>query len=209
MEARDPELRRELDATLQARGELGPEYESVLIDSFLEKVERRLAAPEDQRTRRLSAERRMAAARSASEPARPFGTFAERFGFGVVSLVLAVPLSAIGVANAGIDGSSWPGWGSSGSTPCTPPTHGRGHGTGGVPRPIGTAEAAGPAGRPPRSTGRACGRPVGRPDMSSRGDRRTPGCPEGGTTAVPARDAIPGQGRVSRPGDGGGPGAAP
>ncbi|MDX3185255.1 hypothetical protein AB0D73_11055 [Streptomyces sp. NPDC048215] len=104
MEARDPELRRELDATLQARGELGPEYESVLIDSFLEKVERRLAAPEDQRTRRLSAERRMAAARSASEPARPFGTFAERFGFGVVSLVLAVPLSAIGVANAGIDG---------------------------------------------------------------------------------------------------------
>src|SRR6478752_7004091 len=87
MEARDPELRRELDATLQARGELGPEYESVLIDSFLEKVERRLAA-----------------ARSASEPARPFGTFAERFGFGVVSLVLAVPLSAIGVANAGIDG---------------------------------------------------------------------------------------------------------
>ncbi|PWS52050.1 hypothetical protein DLE01_07815, partial [Streptomyces sp. FT05W] len=68
MEARDPELRRELDATLQARGELGPEYESVLIDSFLEKVERRLAAPEDQRTRRLAAERRTAAARSASEP---------------------------------------------------------------------------------------------------------------------------------------------
>ncbi|MDF6020597.1 hypothetical protein [Streptomyces sp. JH34] len=104
MEARDPELRRELDATLQARGELGPEYESVLIDSFVEKVEQRLAGSQDRRTRRLSAERRTAAARSASQPARPFGTFAERFGFGIVSLVLAIPLSAIGVANAGIDG---------------------------------------------------------------------------------------------------------
>ncbi|MFC8230067.1 hypothetical protein [Streptomyces sp. NPDC057287] len=104
MEARDPELRRELDATLQARGELGPEYESALIDSFLEKVEQRLAGTYDHRTRRQLAEERTAAARSAARPARPHGTFGERFGFGVVSLVLAVPLSAIGVGNAGIKG---------------------------------------------------------------------------------------------------------
>ncbi|MFD6276864.1 hypothetical protein ACFWFI_15000 [Streptomyces sp. NPDC060209] len=104
MEARDPELRRELDATLQARSELGPEYESALIDSFLEKVEQRFAGTHDQRTRRLLAEQQMAAARGPAQPARPCGTFGERFGFGVVSLVLAVPLSAIGVANAGIDG---------------------------------------------------------------------------------------------------------
>ncbi|MFD5876329.1 hypothetical protein [Streptomyces sp. NPDC060322] len=104
MEARDPELRRELDATLQARGELGPEYESVLIDSFLEKVEQRFAGTHDQRTRRQLAEQRMAAARSVPRPAGQLGTFGERFGLGVVSLVLAVPLSAIGVANAGIKG---------------------------------------------------------------------------------------------------------
>ncbi len=30
--------------------------------------------------------------------------FGERFGFGIISLVLAVPLSAIGVANAGMEG---------------------------------------------------------------------------------------------------------
>lgn len=105
MEARDPELRRELDATLQARGELGPEYESALIDSFLEKVEQRLAGTNDQQARRLLAEQRMTAARGATQPAAPaVGTFGERFGFGVVSLVLAIPLSAIGVANAGIEG---------------------------------------------------------------------------------------------------------
>ncbi|WP_405663332.1 hypothetical protein OG379_16135 [Streptomyces sp. NBC_01166] len=104
MEARDPELRRELDATLQAHGELGPEYESALIDSFLEKVEERLAGTYDQRTRRQLAEQQMAAVRGTTQPAGPAGTFGERFGFGVVSLVLAIPLSAIGVANAGIDG---------------------------------------------------------------------------------------------------------
>ncbi|WP_103532082.1 hypothetical protein [Streptomyces sp. SM11] len=35
MEARDHELKKELAATLQARGELGAEYETALIDSFL------------------------------------------------------------------------------------------------------------------------------------------------------------------------------
>ncbi|MFJ2812519.1 MULTISPECIES: hypothetical protein [unclassified Streptomyces] len=34
MNTRDAELKKELDATLQARRELGEEYESVLIDSF-------------------------------------------------------------------------------------------------------------------------------------------------------------------------------
>ncbi|MFJ8887600.1 hypothetical protein ACIRJR_29905 [Streptomyces sp. NPDC102402] len=105
MEARDPELRRELDATLQARSELGPEYESALIDSFLEKVEQRFGGPHDQQmTRRQLAERQTAAARGGTRPPSAFGSFAERFGLGVVSLVLAVPLSAIGVANAGIKG---------------------------------------------------------------------------------------------------------
>ncbi|MFD8067768.1 hypothetical protein ACFV3J_17180, partial [Streptomyces parvulus] len=38
MDARDADLKKELDATLQTRRELGEEYESALVDSFLEKV---------------------------------------------------------------------------------------------------------------------------------------------------------------------------
>ncbi|MFD9427585.1 MULTISPECIES: hypothetical protein [unclassified Streptomyces] len=103
MEARDHELKKELDATLQARSELGPEYESALIDSFLEKVEQRLDTTLDRQVRRQLAERQMSTARGTRSP-RPVENFGERFGFGVISLVLAIPLSAIGVANAGIKG---------------------------------------------------------------------------------------------------------
>ncbi|MEI7032452.1 hypothetical protein [Streptomyces pratensis] len=102
MEARDPELKKELAATLQARGELGAEYETALIDSFLEKVEQRLDTTLDRRVRRQLAEQQMTTARG-GRPAGP-GSFGERNGLGIVSLVLAVPLSAIGVANAGIEG---------------------------------------------------------------------------------------------------------
>lgn len=118
MEARDHEIEKELAATLQARRELGPEYESALVDSFLEKVEQRLDTTLDRQVRRHLAEQQVRAARdprSISPPsAGALSGFGERFGFGVVSLVLAVPLSAIGVANAGIEGWWWPGWGSSG-----------------------------------------------------------------------------------------------
>ncbi|MER5984796.1 hypothetical protein [Streptomyces sp. NPDC001787] len=103
MEARDHELKKELDATLQARGELGAEYESALIDSFLEKVEQRLDTTLDRRVRRHLAEQRVTVARGSRTP-QPLGSFGERFGFGVISLVLAIPLSAIGVANAGLKG---------------------------------------------------------------------------------------------------------
>lgn len=104
MEARDPELKSELNATLQARSELGPEYESALIDSFLEKVDQRLDVTLDRRVRRHLAEQQTMVARGARTPPAPLGNFGERFGFGVISLILAVPLSAIGAANAGIDG---------------------------------------------------------------------------------------------------------
>lgn len=109
MEARDHEIEKELAATLQARRELGPEYESALIESFLEKVEQRLDTTLDRRVRRHLAEQQVTAVRdprsirTPSAAGAPSG-FGERFGFGVVSLVLAIPLSAIGVANAGIEG---------------------------------------------------------------------------------------------------------
>ncbi|MGX1883282.1 hypothetical protein [Streptomyces sp. NPDC055287] len=104
MEARDPELKKELDATLHARKELGDDYESALVESFLEKVEQRLDSTVDRRVRRQLAEQQMVVARGSSKPPHSETSFGERFGFGAISLVLAIPLSAIGVANAGIDG---------------------------------------------------------------------------------------------------------
>ncbi|MFE2228744.1 hypothetical protein [Streptomyces kronopolitis] len=96
MATHDPELRRELDATLQTRRELGPDYEPELLDSFLEKVEENV----DRRVRRHLAEQQVQVARGA-RPARPAHAFWQRFGFAALSLVLAVPLTAIAVAQAG------------------------------------------------------------------------------------------------------------
>ncbi|MFE2942519.1 hypothetical protein ACFXKG_26225 [Streptomyces sp. NPDC059255] len=104
MEARDPELKKELDATLQARSELGADYDSALIESFLEKVEQRLDSTVDRRVRRQLAEKQMVAARGSAPSAVPVEGFGERFGFGLVSLVLAVPLTAIAVVNADFKG---------------------------------------------------------------------------------------------------------
>ncbi|MFD8998113.1 hypothetical protein [Streptomyces abikoensis] len=113
---KDPELRRELDATAHTLKELGPEYEAELIDSFLEKVgeriDRRMDATADRQVRRHLAERQMSAARGAAGGAAGRfpgdgpapGSFGERFGFAAVSLVLAIPLSAIAAYNAHLAG---------------------------------------------------------------------------------------------------------
>ncbi|MFJ3911620.1 hypothetical protein [Streptomyces vinaceus] len=92
------ELKKELDATLDARRELGPDYEAALVDSFVEKV--------DTQVRRRLAEERLAAARGgpAGRPSPLDGGFGERFGFAIVTLVLAIPLSAIGATQAGLSG---------------------------------------------------------------------------------------------------------
>lgn len=104
MEARDPELKKELDATLHARRELGEEYEPALVESFLEKVEERLDTTVDRRVRRRLAEEQMAAARGGPHRPGSSDNFGERFGFGIVTMILAIPLSAIGVANADLPG---------------------------------------------------------------------------------------------------------
>ncbi|MFI5762008.1 MULTISPECIES: hypothetical protein [unclassified Streptomyces] len=92
------ELKKELAATLDARRELGPEYEAALVDSFVEKV--------DTQVRRRLAEERLTAARGPRPGAAgsPEGNFGERFGFAIVTLVLAIPLSAIGAAQAHLSG---------------------------------------------------------------------------------------------------------
>lgn len=104
MDTRDPELKKDLDATLRARGDLGEAYEPALVESFLEKIEERLDGTLERRVRRHLAEERVAAARGSGAPASPLSGFGERFGFVVATLVLAVPLSAIGAAHAGMGG---------------------------------------------------------------------------------------------------------
>ncbi len=101
MEARDSELKKELEATLHTRRELGEEYEPALVESFLEKVEGRLDATVDRRMRRLMAEQQMTIARGARGTTDAWG---ERFGFAIVSLILAIPLSAIAAVNADLPG---------------------------------------------------------------------------------------------------------
>lgn len=95
MDARDTDLKKELNATLQARRELGDEYESALVDSFLEKIDQRIDGAVERRVRRQVAEQQMTVARDFRSP-KATDSWGERFGFGIVSLVLAVPLSAIG-----------------------------------------------------------------------------------------------------------------
>ncbi|MBW8702939.1 hypothetical protein MBT84_25400 [Streptomyces sp. MBT84] len=103
MDAQDADLKKELNATLQARRELGEEYESALLDSFLEKVDQRIDGAIDRRVRRQLAEQQMVVARGARS-SRATDSWGERFGFGIVSLVLAIPLSAIGGGVAHLPG---------------------------------------------------------------------------------------------------------
>lgn len=103
MDTHDAELKKELNATLQARRELGDEYESALVDSFLEKVDQRIDGAVERRVRRQLAEQQMQVARGSRAP-RPTDSWGERFGFGIVSLVLAIPLSGIGGGVAHLPG---------------------------------------------------------------------------------------------------------
>lgn len=106
MDARDPELRQELSATLQARKDLGAEYESELIDSFMDKMTERVDSHVEQRVRRELAQQQTSFARADRRPIgppQPGARFA-RYGFAGLSMVLAIPLSAIGASNAGTAG---------------------------------------------------------------------------------------------------------
>ena len=110
MEARDPELTRELNATLQTRRELGQEYDEELIASFLDKMDQRLETVVDKRMRRQLAEQQMVVARGSTRPQSAGGSpsypegMGARLGLAVASLVLAIPLSAIAAVNTGLPG---------------------------------------------------------------------------------------------------------
>ncbi|MFF2547759.1 hypothetical protein ACFVUY_35070 [Kitasatospora sp. NPDC058063] len=94
MDTRQDELRRDLDATLQARKELGKEYEDALVDSFMKRLDARLDA---------RVERSVAQRLDDYEPRSPHRGQSRRSGWGkrsntglaVTSLVLGIPLTAI------------------------------------------------------------------------------------------------------------------
>ena len=113
MDARDPELAKELSVTLQARKDLGAEYESELIDSFIEKVTERVDNRVEERVRRELAQQQTSFARADRRPIgppQPSARFA-RYGFAAFTLIAAIPLSAIAAVNAGTAGLfiSWAG----------------------------------------------------------------------------------------------------
>lgn len=106
MDARDPELNKELSATLQARKDLGAEYESELVDSFMEKVAERVDSHVEKRVRRELAQQQTSVARADRRPIgppEPNARFA-RYGFAGFTMIAAIPLSAIGAVNAGAGG---------------------------------------------------------------------------------------------------------
>ncbi|MBA0049438.1 hypothetical protein E0L36_00465 [Streptomyces sp. AJS327] len=109
MNDHDPELGKQLHATLQTRKELGPEYEAELVQSFLEQVELHVDGVVEKRVRRQLAEQQMIVARGSSRPPQtpssgiPVGLGA-RLGLAVASIVLAIPLSAIAAAYGGVTG---------------------------------------------------------------------------------------------------------
>jgi hypothetical protein len=79
-----PEIARELQATLAARRELGQEYDEHFLQALVEK----LTAPVPQpASLRRDVQRGVTGCRNTA--------------FALVSLVLAIPLAAIGVAGAG------------------------------------------------------------------------------------------------------------
>ena len=95
MELRRDEMRKDLDAAVQTRKELGPEYESEIVDSFLSRIDDRLDAQVERRVRERLAEHGAAP--------HPRGrAFTPKLP--VISLAMAIPLSGVGGGTAGLPG---------------------------------------------------------------------------------------------------------
>jgi hypothetical protein len=95
--------RDELRATIEARRDIGPEYESALVESFIDKVDAAIAA-------RVHSEvtARMGPAAPAPRPGR---NNHEALWTALGSMALGIPLTAIGATTAGTAGLflSWLG----------------------------------------------------------------------------------------------------
>ncbi|MEE1784277.1 hypothetical protein PUR71_15420 [Streptomyces sp. SP17BM10] len=109
MDTRQDELRRDLDATLQARKELGKEYESELVDSFLKRLDARM----DARAERPAGRPDDWHPSYAHRPRRGWSSGRSGSRLAVVSLALGIPLTAIAsdAQNGGLIGllACWAG----------------------------------------------------------------------------------------------------
>lgn len=96
MDARQDELRRDLDAAVQTRKELGKEYESEIVDSFLARLDSRLDARVEQRVAERLGE--------ADAPKRGRDGTSSQFKLQVLSLVMGIPLSGVAGGIGGLTG---------------------------------------------------------------------------------------------------------
>ena len=86
-----PDLPRgDIQAALEARRELGPEMEPAVVEAFVERMERAIDARVDARV-----------AQSGARPARAGGRGGTELTLAIVSLGVAVPLTAISAARVG------------------------------------------------------------------------------------------------------------
>lgn len=99
---RPSEIKRDLEAALHTRKELGAEYESELVDSFLSRIDARLdARVEQQVAERMSQYGPAAYGTGRPERAERRRGFSSGGKLPIVSLVFAVPLTAIASGNPG------------------------------------------------------------------------------------------------------------
>ncbi len=89
MNSRQDDLKRDLDAALQTRKELGQEYETEIVDSFLTRLDARIDAQVDQRV-----EDRLAQHGVGNGP-RGGRSWPGAGRLPLISLGLAIPLTAI------------------------------------------------------------------------------------------------------------------
>jgi hypothetical protein len=98
----DEPLRRDLEATLSVRRELGPDYEPALIEGFLERVDERIAARVDaQVSDRLSALPDPVGHARRGEDEGPQD---KAFVLSLASMGMGIPISAISASQAGTTG---------------------------------------------------------------------------------------------------------
>ncbi|MFJ8044658.1 hypothetical protein ACIRBX_29555 [Kitasatospora sp. NPDC096147] len=96
MDSRQDELKRDLDAAVLTRKELGKEYEAEIVDSFLARLDSRLDARVEQRvSEQLDGRRRRGGGEGGGGggPKLP-----------IVSLALGIPLSGVAGGTGGVWG---------------------------------------------------------------------------------------------------------
>lgn len=87
----DPETRREVEAALATRAELGPDYDDHIAAGLADRIEQ-LAA-------HRTAELRVQADTAAADRAEESSSRTQRFTLGIISLGVGVPITAIAATN--------------------------------------------------------------------------------------------------------------